>query len=65
MAQVVRAADLPHEEPAPAIAAGVVTIFDGIRGGSETDVERLQRGFVVCEALYAYCRNSKEAATEV
>jgi hypothetical protein len=42
-----------------------VTIFDGIRDGSETDVERLQRGFVVCEALYAYSRNSKEAATEV
>ena len=63
MAQVIRAADLPQEEPAPAIAAGVLAIFDGIRDGSETDEERLQRGFVVCEALYTYCRNSKEAAS--
>jgi hypothetical protein len=65
MAQVIRAADLPQEEPAPAIAAGVLAIFDGIRDGSETDSERLQRGFVVCDALYAYCRNSQGGASEV
>jgi hypothetical protein len=65
MAQVIRAADLPQEGPAPAIAAGVLAIFDGIRDGSVTDDERLQRGFVVCDALYAYCRNSEESASEV
>jgi hypothetical protein len=65
MAQVIRAADLPQEEPAPAIAAGVLAIFDGIRDGSETDAERLERGSVVCDALYAYCRSSQEAASEV
>ena len=65
MAKVIRAADLPQEERAPAIAPGVLAIFDGIRDGSQTDDERLQRGFVVCDALYAYCRNYEEAASEV
>jgi len=62
MARIVRAADLPHEEPAPAEAPGVQAVFDGIRDGSDSDEERLDRGFVVCDALYAYCRHTKEAA---
>lgn len=65
MARIVRAADLPQEEPAPAVAAGVLAIFDGIRDGSETDEVRLERGSVVCEALYAYCQRASEAAAEV
>jgi len=64
MALIVRAADLPHEEPTPAVAAGVLAIFDGVRDGSTTDEERLERGFVVCDALYAYCRGSRDAAAE-
>jgi len=64
MARIIRAADLPQEEPTPAVAAGVLAIFDGIRDGSATDEERLERGFVVCDALYAYCRRSREAARE-
>jgi hypothetical protein len=64
MARIIRAADLPQEEPSPAVAPGVLAIFDGIRDGSETDQERLERGFVVCDALYAYCRESREAAAE-
>jgi hypothetical protein len=64
MARIVRAADLPHEEPTPAVAAGVLAIFDGIRDGSATDDERLARGFVVCDALYTYCRSSRDAAAE-
>src|SRR5487761_104032 len=39
MALIIRAADLPDQEPAPAVAAGVQAIFDGIRDGSETDEE--------------------------
>jgi hypothetical protein len=65
MAAVIRAADLPQEELTPAIAAGVIAIFDGIRDGSRTDQERLRRGFVVCEALYTYCRQSEEAGSEI
>jgi hypothetical protein len=65
MARIIRAADLPHEEPAPAVAPGVQAIFDGIRDASESDQERLERGFVVCDALYAFCRQTREAATEV
>jgi hypothetical protein len=64
MSRIIRAADLPQEEPTPAVAAGVLAIFDGIRDGCETDEERLERGFVVCDALYAYCRGSREAETE-
>ncbi|HKF77271.1 MAG TPA: chromate resistance protein ChrB domain-containing protein [Candidatus Dormibacteraeota bacterium] len=64
MARIIRAADLPQEEPTPAVAPGVLAIFDGVRDGSETDQERLERGFVVCDALYAYCRASREAAAE-
>jgi hypothetical protein len=64
MARIIRAADLPQDDPTPAVAAGVLAIFDGIRDGSATDDERLQRGFVVCDALYAYCRSRREAASE-
>ena len=64
MARIIRAADLPHEDPAPAVAPGVRAIFDGIRDASESDQERLERGFLVCEVLYAFCRQTREAATE-
>lgn len=64
MARIIRAADLPQDEPTPAVAAGVLAIFDGIRDGSKTDQERLERGTVVCDALYAYCRDNRGAAAE-
>ena len=63
MARIIRAADQPQDEPAPVVAAGVRAIFDGIREASSTDVERLERGFVVCDALYVYCRNDPDSAT--
>ena len=56
MAAIVRGADLPHEESAPAESAGVLAIFDGIRDGMAADPERLDAGAVVCDALYVYCR---------
>ena len=65
MARIIRAADLPDQEPAPAIAIGVQAIFDGIRDGAHTDEERLSDGFVVCDALYAFCRRHKETAADV
>jgi hypothetical protein len=65
MARIIRAADLPDQEPAPAIAVGVQAIFDGIRDGSQTDEERLAKGLVVCDALYTFCRRHKEAAADV
>jgi len=61
MARIIRAADLPQEEPAPPEAAGVLAIFDGIRDSSRTDDERLRQGFAVCDALYAYCQHSRQA----
>jgi len=65
MARIIRAADLPQDEPAPPEAAGVRMVFDGIRDGSSTDAERLQRGSVVCDALYAYCQKSRHAGAEL
>jgi hypothetical protein len=64
MALVIRAADLPQEEPTPAIAPGVLAIFDGIRDSSRNDGERLELGLVVCDALYAFCRQRRGVATE-
>ena len=65
MARIIRAADLPQDDPVPAVAPGVLAIFDGIRDGCATDEERLDKGFVVCDALYAYCRQTREAASEM
>jgi hypothetical protein len=59
MGRVIHAADLPQDEPSTSLAPGVLAIFDGIRDGSSSDDERLERGFVVCDALYEYCRQSK------
>ena len=64
MALIIRAADLPQEDPAPAVAAGVLAIFDGIRDGSTSDEERLERGSVVCDALYTYCQQAEDVASD-
>ena len=61
MAAIIRGADLPHEDSIPPEAPGVLAIFTGIRDSSTTDEERLERGSVVCEALYAYCVQTSEA----
>ncbi len=65
MARIIRAADLPDLEQAPAIAAGVQAIFDGIRDGCQTDEERLEKGAVVCDALYLFCWRHKAAVADV
>lgn len=57
MAAIIRGADLPHEGDAPPESPGLLAIFDGIRDSSSTDEERLEKGNVVCDALYAYCRS--------
>ena len=43
MAKIIRSADLPYSEPAFPEAADVLAILTGIRDGSGTDEERLQR----------------------
>lgn len=57
MAAIVRGADLPSEDGMRVESPGLLAVFDGIRDGSTTDQERLDRGSVVCDALYAYCRS--------
>jgi hypothetical protein len=56
MSRIIHAADLPQDEPSTGLAPGVLAIFDGVRDGCDTDDERLERGFVVCDALYRYCQ---------
>jgi hypothetical protein len=56
MSRIIHSADLPQDEPSTGLAPGVLAIFDGVRDGSDTDDERLTRGFVVCDALYRYCQ---------
>jgi hypothetical protein len=61
MARIIHSADLPQDDAASPLAEGVLAIFDGVRDGSRSDDERLTRGFVVCDALYEYCRQSGDA----
>src|SRR5487761_1289745 len=63
MAAIIRGADLPREETSPVEAPGILAIFTGIRDGSSNDEERMERGFVVCEALYSYCTTTRDAGT--
>jgi hypothetical protein len=62
MARIIRSADQPQDESEPVIAAGVRAIFDGIRDGGSSDSERLEQGFIVCDALYTYCRSDPDSA---
>ena len=65
MAKIIRSADLPNSEPTAPEAPGVLAVLTGIRDGSDTDEVRLQRGSVVCEALYAYCQGTQTAGSEL
>jgi hypothetical protein len=60
MAAIIRGADLPHEDDSPPEWPGVLAIFDGLRDGLATDEERMDRGFVVCDAIYACCRGQAQ-----
>ena len=64
MSRIIHSADLPQDEPCTGLAAGVLAIFDGVRDGSDTDGERLKRGFVVCDALYQYCQQHEHSHLE-
>jgi len=59
MGAIIRGADLPHEDGAPPESAGVLAVFDGIRDKSASDMERMERGAAVCDALYAYCSDDR------
>jgi hypothetical protein len=55
MAHIIRGADLPQDEAAPPESPGVLAVFTGVRDSCDTDAERLDRGSIVCDALYTYC----------
>lgn len=59
MARIIRGADLPNDDGEPLESAGILAVFTGVRDGCDTDEERLERGTVVCDALYTYCANSR------
>lgn len=60
MSRIIHSADLPQDEPSTGLAPGVLAIFDGVRDGCDSDEERLTRGFVICDALYEYCRQHRQ-----
>jgi hypothetical protein len=55
MAFIVRGADLPHQDGTPPESAGIRAVFDALRDADTSDDDRLARGSVICDALYAYC----------
>ena len=58
MGLIIRGADLPHEDSLPPESAGVRALFDALRDGALSDLERLRIGGSFCDALYAYCEGS-------
>ena len=58
MGLIIRGADLPHEDSLPPESAGVRALFDALRDGALSDLERLRIGGSFCDALYAYCGGS-------
>ncbi|HUQ41061.1 MAG TPA: chromate resistance protein ChrB domain-containing protein [Candidatus Limnocylindrales bacterium] len=55
MALIVRGADLPHQDGAPPESSGVRAVFDALRDTDMTDDDRVAKGSVICDALYAHC----------
>jgi hypothetical protein len=58
MAAIVRGADTDHLELAPQ-AAGLLAISLGLSHNFPDDHEMLRHGFVVYDALYAWCRYAR------
>jgi hypothetical protein len=56
LAKIVHGAELAGEEHVAPEAAGVRAIVEGFAALEIKDEERLQRGFQVYDALYAWCR---------
>ena len=56
MGLIIRGADLPHDDAVRPESAGVRAVFDALRDGDLSDVERLRVGGLFCDALYAYCK---------
>lgn len=59
LAVIVRAADTARLDLAPQ-AAGLLAISLGLSHTFRDDQEQLRHGFVVYDALYAWCRNVRE-----
>ena len=55
LALIVRAADTGHPEH-DAAAPGLLAISDGLRASFSDDHAMLDRGMIVYDALYAWCR---------
>jgi hypothetical protein len=58
LAVIVRGADTAHPELAPQ-AAGLLAISLGLSHNFKDDHEQLKQGFVIYDALYAWCRHVK------
>jgi rhodanese-related sulfurtransferase len=63
LAAIVRGADTDHLDLAPQ-SAGLVAISLGLAANFRDDLEMLERGMVVYDALYAWCRAAETGTAE-
>ncbi|MGH9794935.1 MAG: chromate resistance protein ChrB domain-containing protein [Candidatus Acidiferrales bacterium] len=63
LARIVHGADIKGEEHAAAEAPGLRAIAEGFAALGISDEQRLERGFPIYDALYAWCQ--KQASSEV
>jgi len=64
MGAIVRAIDLPFDSAMTEEVAAWTAAFDELRDANTSDVERLNRGGVLCDELYANCSGSREEVQE-
>lgn len=63
LARIVHGADIKGEEHAAVEAPGLRAIAEGFAALGTSDEQRLERGFPIYDALYAWCQ--KQASSEV
>ena len=58
LALIIRGADTDHLELSP-VAAGLLAISLGLNKNIQNDIELIESGFVIYDALYSWCRSLK------
>lgn len=54
LAHIVRGADTAHPDPEPQ-SAGLLAMSLGLSAILDDDLEQLEQGMIICDALYAWC----------
>ena len=58
MGRIIRAIDMPLDEPPPETYAWVRSAFDELRASGLSDEDRIIRGGAICDELYRACVES-------